>query len=503
MINSIDGSFWEEIDELPTKLEKNIYFVDNKFKAPILAGDIIYQDYSFNPDDTVHINRGWLVLSDNKKILRYNGRFYKDDGDTIIKNIVQRVLGSRTTKARKDEVISWVKDNYDLYVERTLFNKTICKIGVENGVLDINSMEFNQHSPDDYLTSILPVTYDPGATCPRWESFLQDVCYMEDILFLQEYVGYCLYRNYQFAILVLLVGSGRNGKSTFIRTVTEMLGQKNVSQIPLQQLAHSEYGRASLYNKWANLNADIGSQEIKSTGVLKMLTGGDYVYARNIYEPPFSFINYAKLLFACNELPTCKDTTVAMMERWAVIEFSNVFKRGTPECDPDLFDKLKIEIPGIFNWAVQGLKRLLENKTFSPYRDLEDVSKYLVENKNPVKIFCDTHIREKKDNVISKEMVYKAYLRFTEETKHPKMHSNHFSAQLKMFAPYGMTEAVPRTLTNKRQKSWVNIELVNEKWIGVNDEVDAGKNEVLQMQQEDQQESSIYTTGVSGNYGND
>ena len=74
---------WEEIDDLPQLLDKNIYFVDKKFKAPILAKDIVYHMKDLN-DPTSGINRGFLVTKDNKQIWRYNGGHYEhlpDDHD--------------------------------------------------------------------------------------------------------------------------------------------------------------------------------------------------------------------------------------------------------------------------------------------------------------------------------------------------------------------------------------------------------------------------------------
>jgi len=452
---------WDEIDELPEVLDRSIYFEDKKFKAPILAGDILFHDFSLNPEDNSHVSRGFLVTTDNKQILRYNGAYYNTDGENIISSITQKVLGKLSCTRYKNEVINWAKDCSDIQIDREMLDNDPTIIGVQNGVLNIETMEFTNHSPGYFITSILPVIYDPEATCPTWEKFLQDVLYMDDIPFIQEMVGYCLYRRNPWAILVILLGHGRNGKTTFIKTITTLLGEQNVEHIPLQMLTNL-FNRAKLYRKWANLCADIGEEEIKKTGLIKELTGGDPIFARDLYQSGFNFTPYCKHIFACNILPTCNDNTLAMQERFAILEFPNTFKRGTPDCDPFLFDKLSTdkELSGIFNWALAGLKRLLENKTFSPYRNLEDVTQYKAESKNPVKIFCDTYIESSIDGEHTKDEVYKLFIQFADEHGHPKMYSPHFSQQFKMYAPFSLSEGQSRAVG--RKQVWRGIKIKDD-----------------------------------------
>jgi putative DNA primase/helicase len=406
------------------------------------------------------VNRGFLVTNDDKKIWHYNGRYWENDGEEAIRNIVQKVLGSQCTKRRKDEIISWIKDCTEIQVDRKLFDAEPNLIPCKNGIFDISTMEFKGY--DQYvgwpiMTSFLPVSYEPTMDCPNFKKFLEDVLYIEDLPFIQEFVGYCLYRKPTWAILVILLGHGRNGKTTFINTLTALLGEDNIEHIPLQHLAKDIFARSRLFGKWANLCADIGEEEIKKTGLVKELTGGDPIFARDLYQSGFNFINYAKLLFGCNILPICKDNSLAMKERYAIIEFPNQFLRDSPECDPFILDKLTTdtELSGILNWAIEGLQRLLKNKTFSKYRDLEDVSKYLAENKNPVKKFVDSYIEYAFDSELVKDTVYQAFLKFARENGHPTMYSNHFSSTFKLFAPHGMSEGQSRAVN--RKKVWIGI----------------------------------------------
>ena len=262
---------WHEIDELPQILDKNIYFEDKKFKAPLLANDIIFN---------LGVNRGWLITDDDKKIWRYNGRYYEDDGEEKIRNLVQEILGNSCNTHYKNEVVNWVKDNSILFTDREILDSPEI-IGFENGVFDLSTMKFKDYDGDFYwLTSILPVTYDSTATCPTFKKFLEDVLYPQDVEFIQEYIGYCLYRKYTWSIMTIFLGHGRNGNTTLVNTITKLLwDKKNVEHMPLQLLAKDVFARARLYGKWANLCSDIGDEEIERTGLIKELTGGDYIFA--------------------------------------------------------------------------------------------------------------------------------------------------------------------------------------------------------------------------------
>lgn len=445
-----------DIENLNEQLDKNLYFEGKKFKAPLLAGDIIYHDFSLSPDHKDHINRGWLVTNDNQTIFVYNGKYYQDNGEEIIRAITQLVLGANCLNHYKDEVVTWIRDDLGIRIDRNRLNSNINLIGFENGVLDITTGEFDIHRHEQLLTSIVPYDYKPDAQCPTWLQFLDDVLFEQDVDFIQEMVGYCFYRKNIHAILVLLLGFGRNGKTTFINTVTRLLGEDNVEHIPLQLLCKDMVAKARIYNKMANLCSDLPSDSIRNTSVIKELTGGDYTYARQLYKDGFNFISYCKMIFAGNILPDCKDKTFAMKERFAVIEFVNTFPRDDPKTNPYLLDTLTEELSGIFNWALIGLKRLLENKKFSAYRDLEDVSKYHADQTDPVVMFIARFIRGDTENKIKKDVVYQTYRRYCiDELKAPTLASNHFSTE---FANKIPTDINLSSGQSKGDRVWVGIQ---------------------------------------------
>ncbi len=404
-------------------------------------------------------NMHYLVLKDNQDILIYNNSFYEPGGELILNNRVNYYLDTLTTNQHKAEVIGYIK-NTD-YTDREQLEQPLHLINLKNGILDINTGELIPHDPSYTFQYEIPTEYRPGQDCPTWKQFITDVLYQEDIPFLQEVCGYLLYRSYNWALIVILLGHGRNGKTVFLNTISKLLGEKNTEHIPLQTIAHERFAKAKLYQKHANLCSELGAREIKDTGALKELTGQDMIFARELYKNGFNFRNFAKLMFACNLLPDIGDKTLAMNERIAVIEFPNAFERGTPECDPNLLDKLTTpeELSGILGWMTEGLQRLLTNKKFSDYRNFENVAEYQKQSQDPVNMFTST-IDADATGEIQKEYLYKKYLEYCKLQGLPTLDNVWFSRKFKKYAPSSMTEGQPRAGGHKA--TWKGIKFKNE-----------------------------------------
>jgi putative DNA primase/helicase len=145
-------------------------------------------------------------------------------------------------------------------------------------------------------------------------------------LILFEIIGYCTIPKYPLHKAFMLLGSGSNGKSTFLNTIITVLDKRNVSQIPLQEFdANYRFSLINLKHKLANIFADLPGRPLEFTGYFKALTGEDYISADRKFKERISFINYAKLLFSTNQLIRTNDISDAFFRRWILIEFPNVF----------------------------------------------------------------------------------------------------------------------------------------------------------------------------------
>jgi putative DNA primase/helicase len=244
------------------------------------------------------------------------------------------------------------------------------------------------HSAITYDSDFLP-EYALKAKCPNILKFLEKVLHPEDTNTAMEIIGYCLYKNNKYEKAVMLVGPGSNGKGVFIKLIESFVGLDNTSHVPLQDLDKDKFAVADLYCKMVNTFADLKSEKLSSTGMFKTLVSGDTIRGQRKYGHPFSFRNYAKLIFSANKIPDSDDKSHAYYRRWLILPFEKVFE-GKEIKDTKLIDKLTIpeELSGLLNLALIALRQLHKDGGFKDV-SLEEIRKEYDENANTVKAFLD------------------------------------------------------------------------------------------------------------------
>lgn len=249
-------------------------------------------------------------------------------------------------------------------------------IAVENGLLDLQAaadgadMDALQSlQPDDYALVRLPVTFDPDEGYDEWTTLVEEWAEDDRAAALQEYVGYCL-RVSELPIhrALLLVGSGANGKSTFLHVVRALLGADNTTSIELQTLANDLDAAADFYGSVANIDDDLSARKLGAgRETFKKLVAGDRIRGRNLYEDAFEFTPTGKHLYAANQVPQVNvpDDDEAFWRRWLLVEFPNHYPSS--QRDPGLRDRLTDPnaLSGILNWAIEGHARLLKQGYFT------------------------------------------------------------------------------------------------------------------------------------------
>ena len=261
-------------------------------------------------------------------------------------------------------------------------------VAVENGYVDLRAAAGDGDAlrplePEDYALAKLPVEYDPDATSAPWREFVADVVESAKIDAVQEYVGYTLHRGEMpFNRALLLVGSGANGKSTFLNVVRELLGPENTETKPVHKF-DKDNAVADLYGKLANIDADLSEGSLSSRGLatFKRLVGDDRVTGRHLYEDAFTFEPAAKHLYACNQVPDVSnivsDNDTAFWRRWVIVQFPNYFPPR--DRDPTLEGTLTSDehLSGVLNWAIEGWGRLMEQGAFTNIETTPDETRRL------------------------------------------------------------------------------------------------------------------------------
>jgi putative DNA primase/helicase len=224
-----------------------------------------------------------------------------------------------------------------------------------------------------------------GSSCPEWAKFLNRIFDHDEELigFVQRAVGYSLTGAVSEQCLFILIGSGSNGKSTFVNTLQRLFGDYSAS-VPMATLMDQRNGSAQT-NDLAYLvgkrlvAASEGERGQKlAESKIKMMTGGDRIVCRHLYQDYFTFNPHFKLWLATNNLPAITGSDDAIWRRIMVIPFPVTI----PETERDhrLGDRLSEELPGILNWAMEGLKEWRQQGLNPPLQVRQSTGDYREEN---------------------------------------------------------------------------------------------------------------------------
>lgn len=333
-----------------TKEDFSPYFKKDTFIPKLLADDIL--------SDNRFINVKGLLY-------RYHNGVYLDDGEQFIEAESQNKLGNESRQNRIGETIYYIK--VDSYTEPELVNPTDKGhlINVENGLYDWIEGNLLPHTPEYLSTIRIPIEYNPEATCPTVDYFLESTLPKDCVPIAEELFGYALIPYVRFEKAFMFTGTGANGKSTFLTLLEKFVGSDNVSKVPLQELDEHRFKRAELFGKLLNLFADLDARDLQSSTYFKTVVSGDMIDAERKHQDPFFFRPFARLAFSANELPRSPDNSYAYFRRWCIIPFPKRFEGR--DADKSLADKLTepSELSGLLNRALKGLHGLFSNEGFT------------------------------------------------------------------------------------------------------------------------------------------
>jgi len=397
----------------------------------------------------------------------YKGGIYVPDAHVLIKKEMEEMLVENSKTTYVNEVINKIARN--TYINRSEFEEPLNKICLKNNILNIDTFEIEEFSPEIIFLNKLPVVYNPKTDCPKIKRFIREVILPKeewdneesdttDLLTLQEFCGYLLYKKIIFNRAVMLYGEGENGKSTFINLIKKFLGNKNVANVPIQKLETNTFAAASLLGKLANLHADLPKVALKETSRFKQLTGGDAIDAEKKFKDNFSYTPYAKMIFAANKLPETYDDTRAFWRRWLIFRFPNYFSEEEKSTNKNLLDELATEeeLSGFLNWALEGLKRLLNNKGFTKNRSTEEIREEYIRQSDSIGAFILDMIEECPGNFIVKKDLYETYMDYCRDRGYDALAENSFHR--KFHVKIKVREINPK-VRGRQEKAWSGIRL--------------------------------------------
>jgi putative DNA primase/helicase len=386
-------------------------------------------------------SNNWGLCKKNGFIYLYNGSYWnevdKESFQSFLGNVALK-MGVEKFKAKihtfKDELFKQFMA--DSYLPTPKADKRNVLINLQNGTFEIKLTKrelraFNRH---DFLTHQLPFEYNPDAVAPLFKKYLDEVLPNADKQkVFAEYCGYIFIKPSVLKLekMLILFGTGANGKSVFFEILNALLGTENFSSYSLQDLTNDNgYYRAKIGNKLVNYASEINGK--LETDIFKQMASGEPLSVRLPYGEPFIINDYAKLIFNCNELPKDVEHTNAFFRRFLIVGFDVTIPEDKQ--DKELANKIiNNELSGVFNWILLGLDRLLKQKKFSQCEAVENARSDYEKQSDSVKMFIEDYEYKTSTEYTTVSDLYQQYKNYCIEDGFYKVHKSNFMKRLRHF----------------------------------------------------------------------
>ena len=316
-------------------------------------------------------------------------------------------------------------------------------INCKNGTLHLDTMQFAPHRPEDLLTKMVPVVYNPTAKCDRFDQFISEIMSEDDekSKFLQKAMGYALSGNTRHECMFILHGeTTRNGKSTLCESVRKVMGTYGCSAMPdtlgIKSYANSHTPRDDLARLAGIRYVNISEPDqglVLSAALVKALTGNNTITARHLYENSFEYAPRFKLYLDCNHLPIISDMTLFSSGRLMIIPFDRHFT----ECEQDKGLKTLFAQPenqsAILNWLIAGYRLLVEEGLHPPASVLAATGIYQ-EDSDHIAQFVQEQLIEIPGAEVRTSEVYARYRRWCENNAISPENNRNFNTSLRRIA---------------------------------------------------------------------
>lgn len=308
------------------------------------------------------------------------------------------------------------------------------RIHVSNGTLFLNGAFSTEK---EFCRNRIPVAYNPEAKSPEvWLRFLADLLEPDDILTLQEYLGYCLIPTNRGQVMMILKGNGGEGKSRIGVMMHKLLGD-NIKNGSIAKVEHSPFARADLEHTLLMVDDDMKLEALKSTHYLKALITAEMpMDLERKSEQSYQGQMYVRFLaFSNGDLEALYDRSDGFYRRQLILSVKK--KPMNRADDPFLADKLSDEAEGIFLWCLTGLKRLISHDfRFTESARTKENRVNAKEDADNVLLFLqsDGYIRLRADSAITSADLYNIYIMWCNDNAYKPMASRTVSMTVKKYA---------------------------------------------------------------------
>lgn len=378
---------------------------DDSFKKPVFFNGAAFLFDKF----AAFLKTNHHIIKINNQLHIYRNGIYIPGTSEIEAEMIKHI--PQLNRAKRTEVLAYL----DIMIRENTNAEDANLIAFENGLYNIVDDSFVSFTPEHIITNKINWQYNPKSYSELADGVLNKIA-CNDIqirALLEEAIGYCFYRRNELGKAFILIGDKSNGKSTFLSTLQYLLGDENIASLDLKELG-DRFKTAELFGKLANIGDDIGDEFIANAAIFRKLVTGDRVSAERKGQNPFEFNNYSKFLFSANNIPRIKDKTGAVQRRLVIIPFDATFSNSDPDFNPYIKHLLRTNevMEYLINLGIQGLKRILENRSFTNSERVQQELDDYEEQNNPILGFFREC--EDEDFQIENEPTNKAYKRYQE-----------------------------------------------------------------------------------------
>jgi P4 family phage/plasmid primase-like protien len=298
-------------------------------------------------------------MEDDENFIRSKMWQYLKDGSSGDESWGSQHRLAEATEAIKLELIARGRSKRQLFDMNVHKDELSELLVVDGKLLNWRTGELLPWSTDYNSTVNFNINYDANAKCPNWEAYMKEWLPDDAIRnLLQEFMGSCLLpKPAPEEKFIILSGHGSNGKSMFLKGMKHIFEEYSISLTP--QKLSERFGPSALYGKLVNVCSEIEGDGgyIKNTAQLKAIVSGESLTAEYKGKDVFQFDPVANLIFSCNTIPKSKDKTQGWYRRQLIIPFDQTFTPNSVKA-MEMEKNMRIELPGIFNWLLEGLRRI-------------------------------------------------------------------------------------------------------------------------------------------------
>ncbi|MDA9010220.1 phage/plasmid primase, P4 family [bacterium] len=317
--------------------------------------------------------------------------------------------------------------NHPLLVSKaSSFDKQKMKLNCLNGIVDLKTGQLNQRTSDDLHTKVIGTNFNPQAKCPNFDKFIKEVFGSDGelISWIQRAFGYSLTGSAQEQVLFICYGTGANGKSTLLETISKILSDYSTNA-DFEMFLSNQKSDVRVMEAVGELKgirlalaSEVDASKRFNESLVKRLTGGDTLRGTRLHMGAFQFEPQHKLWFLCNHIPFARDGSHGFWRRIKVIPFAQQFQGAS--LDSSLPDKLWAEREGILAWMIRGavawakeLQKTNATTGLGPCKAIDQsIEEYRYDNDLSARFIEDCLVRDNDFGSIGARELYFAYQRW-------------------------------------------------------------------------------------------